>query len=518
MNQLRKIPLTNSSRTPNDEHQPVVLQPVQPKLAGSARSKRFRFVKPNRSQLNMLAVLPLLGVAVAFWFLAPRDWITPITDGVTTSYEGTTTGDRRNRSNRDPATPFKDAQLDRARELAQSIIDEFTNYQDILEKNQYGTDAHLERYADILERANNGDLLFGEREFDQANEEYSLALQEIKQLLGDMNTEFEHWFEQGLAALQERDYKTSLDALSRAQAIEPLNQEVQTNLERVNLLPQVNNLIRESERAKLKEEWAQALAYLNEVTQLDPQTLGINDRREEILENITSQDLRDALTKAHEQLTAKNFDESEQIFKEILTDYPKNVAAQTGLQQVGRARLAAKIEALRLEGLEKENVLDMHGALETYDEALAIDSSLQFANEGRQRVFEIISVINDMNATLKDPHALSADDIFDEAKQTLETAQGYRGHSDEYDNLLEDFADLVNYAGTHLPVVLISDDITEVTLTTSHRIGSFQQHELTLRPGRYTLHGSRDGWVDIRKTFIVQQDMEPVSIVCEEQI
>ena len=517
MNQLEKKPLTNSSRTANDEHQPVVLQPVQPKLAGSTPTKRFRFVKPNRSQLNMLAVLALLCVAIAFWFLAPRDWISPNSDGSTITDNGTVR-DRSNQTSSEPTTPFKDAQLERAQETARSIMDDFVHYQDLLDTNQYGTEDHLKTYGTIKDRANRGDSLFAERRFDEAISEYELALEEIEQLLDDVNTQFNHWVEQGTQALQDRDHETSLDAWTRAQAIKPLDLEVQAKLARVQLLPRVNELIRESDRAKIREDWAQALEYLNEVTNLDPLTLGIAARREEILERITSQDLNDALTAGHEQLAGNNYDSAEQIFEEILVDYPENTAAQTGLQQVRRERLAAKIEALRVEALEKENALDMRGALKIYDEALALDNSLQFATEGRERVFEIISVVNDMNDTLNDPHALSADDAYDEAKETLETAQSHRGHSDEYDKLLQSFADLVSYAGTQLPVVLISDEKTEVTLTTSHRIGSFQRHELTLRPGRYTLHGSRDGWVDIRKEFIVQQDMDPVSIVCEEQI
>lgn len=517
MNQLRKIPLTNSSRPPNEKNQPVVLQPVQPKLAGSTRSKRFRFVKPNRSQLNMLAVLGVLGLAIAFWFLAPRDWISPNTEGLTTNSEGNVSNGS-NRSKRDSVTPFRNAQQDRAQEAAQVIIDDITEYQDFIEENKLGTEVHSAKYSKILERANNGDALFNDLQFDKAKAEYTLALEEIKQLLDDMNTEFDHWFEQGVDALQDRDYESSLDSLSRAQAIKPLNQDVQAKLDRVELLPRVNELIRESDRSVLKEEWAQALEHLNEASEVDPLTLGLTERREKILEYITSQDLNDALTAAHEQLAASNFDVSERIFGEILSDYPENTAAKTGLEQVDRARIAAKIEALRTAGLERENELDMRGAMAIYEEALALDSSLQFANEGRKRVFEIVSVINEMNAALKDPHALSADETYDDAQQTLETAQGHRGHSDDYDELLQSFADLVSYAGTHLPVVLVSDEVTEVTLTTSHRIGVFQRHELSLRPGRYTLHGSRDGWVDIRKTIIVQQDMEPVSIVCEEQI
>lgn len=517
MNHLEKRPLTNSSRNRNDEQEPVVLQPVHPKLAGSTRPKRFRLVKPNRSQLNMLAVLALLAGAVAFWFLAPRDWVSP-DDGVLSTSSDGNPGAGANRSNREAATPFKDAQQERAREAVRDIINEFTEYQDVLEKNQYGTVVHLERYSNILGRANNGDQLFRDRKFDDAKREYELALQEVEELLQDMNTEFTHWFEQGDEALQQREYETSLSAFERAQAIEPLNQQVHAKLDRVQLLPRINELVRESERAKLKEEWVQALDYLNAVMQLDPLTQGINERREIILEQISSQDLKDALTAGHEQLSAENFDEAEQIFKDILVKYPKNIAAQTGADQVGRERLAAKIEGLRVEALEKENELDMRGALKIYDEALELDSSLQFANEGRQRVFEIISAINDMNETLMDPHELSSDETFEEAKETLETAQIHRGHSDEYDKLLNSFTELVNYAGTELPVVLLSDDATEVTLTTRHRIGSFQRHELSLRPGRYTLHGSRDGWVDIRKTFIVRREMDPVSIVCEERI
>lgn len=517
MNHLEKRPLTNSSRNPNDEHEPVVLQPVHPKLAESTLPNRFRFVKPNRSQLNMLAVLTVLAVAVAFWFLVPRDWINPNDEFESTGVSGNP-GGGGNRSDREVATPFKDAQQERAQEAARVIINEFTEYQDILEKNQYGTEIHLERYSTILRRANNGDRLFGERQFDEAQREYELALQEIEQLLDDMNTEFTHWFEQGEEALQQREYEKSLDAFERAQAIEPLNQQVHVKLDRVRLLPRVNELIRESARAKLKEEWVQALDYLNEVSQIDPSTRGITELREVILKQITTQDLQDALTAGHEQLSADNFDLAEQMFKDILINYPENVAAQTGLDQVGRARLAAKIEAFRVLALEKENELDMRGALKIYDEALDLDSSLQFASEGRQRVFEIISAINDMNAMLQDPHALSSDETYEEAKETLETAQSHRGHSDVYDQLLNRFTQLVNYAGTQLTVVVTSDDATEVTLTTSHRIGSFERHELLLRPGRYTLHGSRDGWVDIRKTFVVQRDMDPISIVCEERI
>ncbi len=52
------------------------------------------------------------------------------------------------------------------------------------------------------------------------------------------------------------------------------------------------------------------------------------------------------------------------------------------------------------------------------------------------------------------------------------------------------------------------------------RLGSFAQHELTLRPGTYTAVGSRNGYRDVRHSFTVRHDSQPapLTIACTEPI
>jgi hypothetical protein len=44
----------------------------------------------------------------------------------------------------------------------------------------------------------------------------------------------------------------------------------------------------------------------------------------------------------------------------------------------------------------------------------------------------------------------------------------------------------------------------------------FAEKQLNLRPGAYTIIGSRDGCRDVRESILVRPDMQPVEIRCEE--
>ena len=69
-----------------------------------------------------------------------------------------------------------------------------------------------------------------------------------------------------------------------------------------------------------------------------------------------------------------------------------------------------------------------------------------------------------------------------------------------------------------VPVVFVSDNLTQVTLSTVGRLGSFERKQLNLRPGSYTVIGSRDGCRDFRADIVVKPDMQPVEIRCTERL
>ncbi len=464
-------------------------------------------------------MLAVVAIAVAIFIFVPQRDGTVRNVPNTADTSSPMSDSAGQESNQDVvATPFRDTQLERAREKAQETLDEFSALQDLFERNQLGNEDHLNRYNEIIDRANNGDILFSQREFEQALSEFETSVSEMQQLMLDLDADFDERMAEGFEALDHRETESANAAFSAAADIKPLDQNAQVGLLRVARLPKINELLRESERARLRNDWDSALDYLQQAEDLDSLTPGIAERRTRIMSARQDDELNDLISIGLVALNEQDFDEADRLFQEVLNHQPDNLAATTGLQQSRSSRVALKISRLQDKARSEEDRLDLVSALATYDEALAIDSTLEFAIEGRQRVYEIVSLTQQTGQILSDPGALSDDEKFESAKLALAQAEKYRGHSNEYNQTLEELSSLIDYASEFLPVVLVSDNLTEVTLTTQGRLGKFERHEVQLRPGRYELVGSRDGRIDVRETITVERNMAPISIVCEEQI
>ena len=79
---------------------------------------------------------------------------------------------------------------------------------------------------------------------------------------------------------------------------------------------------------------------------------------------------------------------------------------------------------------------------------------------------------------------------------------------------------LLSLATTPQSVVLRSDALTQVTVYRVGPIGTFTETEIAVRPGEYTMIGSRNGYRDVRRSFTVMpgQMLDPIEIKCVEPI
>jgi hypothetical protein len=84
----------------------------------------------------------------------------------------------------------------------------------------------------------------------------------------------------------------------------------------------------------------------------------------------------------------------------------------------------------------------------------------------------------------------------------------------------DELSRLLKRAATPLPVRLVSDGLTDVSIYKVGKLGSFDSHELSLRPGTYVAIGVRPGYRDVRQEFRVapEIDMQPIVVRCEEPI
>ena len=84
----------------------------------------------------------------------------------------------------------------------------------------------------------------------------------------------------------------------------------------------------------------------------------------------------------------------------------------------------------------------------------------------------------------------------------------------------DELSRLLKRAATPLTVTFVSDNQTDVSIYKVGKLGSFDEHQLQLRPGTYVAVGVRPGYRDVRLEFRVapELDMQPVVVRCEEPI
>ena len=134
-------------------------------------------------------------------------------------------------------------------------------------------------------------------------------------------------------------------------------------------------------------------------------------------------------------------------------------------------------------------------------------------------LFSRLNTIVEKSARLVDPTILG------DAKTTVEEAETALNNSDgkaampTLQALWNQAVKVVENASTPLPVTIVSDGATEITIKRVARLGTVTSRTVSLRPGQYQLLGSRVGFRDVLVTLNVGVDREnSIDIRCTEAI
>ena len=507
--------------------EPTYIEPVAAPLTRTASRGRGITGPDPRNLLHRLSpralvftvVMVLLGGALAFVVISLPDRVTTPTPkapanvaaGIPPSADPTQASD-------EIVPPFRAEQIALAREQAREKLRDFVDLQLTLENDFNIAAWGADELARVKDRANTADAMFIDEKFDAAIEEYAAALADLQTLAAKGETLFEEAITAGLAALAARDVEAASRAFDRALAMRPEESRANAGARRAATLPDVIAALREAERAILREEYDTAHRHVAEARRLDPDTTGLSELSSRIAA-ARSAKRRDAqLSSAFAALTAGQHEAALDAFDKVLKENPANATALAGRQQTIQAQTLAAIDSLRAKALAETQAEDWEAALGSYDAVLAIDSSLQFARDGKAVIRERVMLIRAMDSVLADPGQLSSDQEFAAARETLRLADEQADAGGAFAMRLAEFRDLLTRSAEPVPLVLVSDNATEVTIHKVGALGAFERHELALRPGRYVIVGSQVGCRDVRKEIVLSSGMAPVDIRCAERI
>ncbi|HEY5645726.1 MAG TPA: hypothetical protein VIS76_07290, partial [Pseudomonadales bacterium] len=364
--------------------------------------------------------------------------------------------------------------------------------------------------------ATTGDEQFVAEAFERSLESYRAASDALARLIETGRALLDDALERGQLALDQRDQAAALAAFQQVLSIDPDNEPAQRGLVRANQLPEVVDLMREAKNHELAGDFRAALKTYERVAAIDPLTQGLDASLDGARRGVGDMRFREHLSDGFKAMDAERFEAARASFTAALALKPQDPVALGGLEQVAERKDLATIRNLRTSAEAYEAAEEWRAAIEDYDRVLALDGNIRFAKSGRQRAAEQERTSLLLGNIIASPDKLSSTSLYGQAQDILKSAKGLEPRGPKLAAQIARVDDLLATYGTPVPVVLLSDNRTEVTLSTVGRLGTFSEKQLSLRPGAYTIIGSRDGCRDVRESILVRPEMQPVQIRCEE--
>ena len=194
---------------------------------------------------------------------------------------------------------------------------------------------------------------------------------------------------------------------------------------------------------------------------------------------------------------------------------PAEALAALALEE--RGKRLAELQAGAMAGKFRE---DWRAAAANYQGMLEIDANIVAAQQGLAQAQRRARLDDALEKAIASARGLNRDDAWQRAKRLLDEADGIPGPGARLNGQLARLRQALTVAATPAPVRLRSDGLTQVTIYHVGRLGSFDDRMLQLRPGAYTAIGTRDGYRDVRRDFVVAPDglADPLVLVCTEPI
>jgi len=190
---------------------------------------------------------------------------------------------------------------------------------------------------------------------------------------------------------------------------------------------------------------------------------------------------------------------------------------------LARARAGLRRESIE-NGLRRATRLEAaeawHDAVNAYSEILELEPAAALAQKGRDRAAIRADLDDQFEFHLRNPGRLSSLAVLESAGSLVVEAREITPRGPRLENQITRLGQLVTTASEPVLVVFESDNLTEVIVFRVGRLGTFNQRKLSLRPGLYTVVGSRQGFRDVRLHLKVVPGTPaaPLMIRCTEAL
>ncbi len=293
----------------------------------------------------------------------------------------------------------------------------------------------------------------------------------------------------GEQALEVGNGAAARQALELAQRIDPANSRVAEDLRRARALDGVLPLLVDGLNAEAGHHFRRAVQDYRRTLSLDPKNAKAQAGLQRASAALDSEQYAQAVGAGLDALQDGRLQAAREAFEQAHRLNSRGREAAEGLDRVNTAMRDRELEQLQSRGTALEAQQRWSEALQAYDAALEIDPSLAFAQEGRARVATKAGLLT---GSLPDSGAAGPGPVEASPARADKTVR----------------------------ISLLSDNVTDVEIPQIGSLGTFVRREIDLKPGKYTVIGTRAGFKDVRRDVTIEPGKETltISVVCEEPI
>lgn len=376
------------------------------------------------------------------------------------------------------------------------------------------------RYKQAQDLYAEGDAAYLQRDYATASDRYRDTIEVVEPLLGEVDLVFASTFSEAQAALEAANTPDAIRLFELAVAISPGNAAAQAGYTRARNLDAVLALSEQATTFERDLELAAAQQSFAQAVELDPQWQPAQDGLQRVSAAINQQEFDARMTEGLFAIADGYYDAARAAFRMAKELKPESREPADGLLQVDQEIRLNQISAYELQAQQQEDDELWPLAEATYESLLEIDGNLEFAKQGLQHARQMGALHEQLDEYILKPDSLSAPSTMQKATMMVVDITRMPEIGPRLSAQRDELSRLLKRAATPLQVQLVSDNATDVSIYKVGKLGSFETHELTLRPGTYVAVGSRPGFRDVRLEFLVgpEQEARPIVIRCEEAI
>jgi len=370
-----------------------------------------------------------------------------------------------------------------------------------------------------IDTAARGDKEFGQGNFAPALKAYQGAGTQLQTILDNREQTLQDSLAAGWQYLHESEIKEASAAFERVIAMQLDHQDAQSGLERAAVRGQVLELMLSAQQAEVSNSLQLAAEAYSSALQLDVLYSPAREALDKVESILRDRAFQDSMGQALQALDSGKFATAEKALKEAARIKPADPVVKETRQRLLAARRQASLSSLRLAAQDLVKKEDWTAAAEKYDRALTIDSQAAFARTGLARAQEKQQLHKQLDHYLNDTTRLYSTDPLDNARELLAANQQVADDEPLLAKKLATLQQAVGLAVIPVDLLITSDKLTQVNIYKVGRFGSFEQKKFSLRPGKYTITGSRQGYRDVLKVIELKPGMgsQFLTIRTEEQ-